>query len=166
MQDPQRGLIQIPHNPIHSIINWIKQNEVLDQIVKYYGMSLVSCAVNLGSRIILNFIFSFVESVFLSSIIGGIANFILVKYYVFHSRKNISKELFLYCTIAVFGVLFITALSAGFDKIFIQYHIFIVSQNITYFIIQLISLGINSLVGFFLCKYIVFRGSSCKHKID
>lgn len=162
MQDPQRGLIQIPHNPIHSIINRMKQNEVLDQIVKFYGMSLVSCAVNLGSRIILNFIFSFVESIFLSSILGGIANFVLVKYYVFYSKKDIKKELFLYSVLAVFGILFITTLSAGFNNIFIEYSVIIVSQNITYFVIQLISLGINSLVGFFLCRYFIFKEIACK----
>ena len=140
----------------------MKKNEVLNQIVKFYGVSLVSCTVNLGSRIILNFIFSFIDSVFMSSILGGIANFVLVKHYVFHSKKNISKELISYCVIAVFGIFFITILSAGLDKIFVEYTVIIVSQNITYFVIQLMSLGINSFVGFFLCRYFVFKDTSSK----
>jgi hypothetical protein len=151
---------------IRLFLTRIKQNKLIDQFFKFWGVCIISCTINLGSRFLINFIFSFVESVFLSSILGGIANFGLMKYYVFHSKKNFKKELFLYGILAVLGIFLITALSAGFERIFMNYNIFIISKNITYFIIQLISLGINSLVGFFLCKYVIFTEVSCKHKTD
>lgn len=151
---------------IHLFKIKIIQKRLFEEIIRFYSASLISCIVNLGSRYLLNFIFSFVQSVFISSILGGIANFILVKKYVFRSNNKIQKELILYAIISIFGICFITTLSAGFEKISSTYHIIIISQNITYFFIQLFSLGINSLIGFFLCRYIVFTGSSCIHKID
>jgi putative flippase GtrA len=154
----------IPVMDIYSYIN--KKRELFDQIIKYYYVSIISCTVNLGTRYIFNFIFSFVASVFLSSILGGLIQFILAKNYVFHSNEKVTKEIVLYGIIATFGIFLITALSAGFEIIFVTYHIQILSKNMTYLIIQLLSLGINSIVGFFLCRYIVFTGPSCKHKTD
>lgn len=72
----------------------------------------------------------------------------------------------MYAVYQIFAIIFITALSAGFERISINYHIIIISQNITYIIIQIISLGINSLVGFFFCRYFVFTDPSCKRKKD
>jgi len=162
MQNPQRGLIIITTFNIFFLK--IKQSKLLNQLFKFYGVSIISCIVNLGSRYILNFIFSFVQSIFVSSILGGIANFVLVKKYVFHSKNRMTRELCLYGIIAIFGICFITTLSAGFEKISNVYHIIIISQDITYFVIQLLSLGVNAWVGFFLCRYIVFRDHSCENK--
>lgn len=153
-------------NKLMKGVNNIKKRVITSQILKFYSVGSISCIINLVSRYLLNFVFPFVESIFLSSLLAGFFGFILVKHYVFFSTNDMKKELFLYGIISIFGIFFVTMLSAVFDAISVIININIISQNFTYFVIQLLSLGINSIIGFYLCKYVIFTDSSGKHKTD
>ncbi len=130
-------------------------------VLKYSFFALIATIINLITQFISLAIysqdFSLYIAMFLGTITGLIAKYILDKKYIFYyvvkDKKEDSQKFILYSIMGVFTTLIFWGFEIGFDYIF--------DSEIAKYIGAIIGLSIGYITKYFLDKKFVFKGNVC-----
>ena len=130
-------------------------------VLKYSFFALIATIINLFTQFISLAIysqnFSLYIAMFLGTLTGFIAKYILDKKYIFYyvvkDKKEDSQKFILYSIMGVFTTLIFWGFEIGFDYIF--------DSEIAKYIGAIIGLRIGSITKYFLDKKFVFKGNVC-----
>ena len=130
-------------------------------VLKYSLFALIATIINLFTQFISLAIysqnFSLYIAMFLGTITGLIAKYILDKKYIFYyvvkDKKENSQKFILYSIMGVFTTLIFWGFEIGFDYIF--------DSEIAKYIGAIIGLSIGYITKYFLDKKFVFKGNVC-----
>lgn len=130
-------------------------------VLKYSLFALIATIINLFTQFISLAIysqnFSLYIAMFLGTITGLIAKYILDKKYIFYyvvkDKKEDSQKFILYSIMGVFTTLIFWGFEIGFDYIF--------DSEIAKYIGAIIGLSIGYITKYFLDKKFVFKGNVC-----